>query len=213
MSAYESGDGLVLASLDVLGDDGELHERARAELRAADRDSGPADGEGQTAIRVTVSAQGLVEDVSVSRDWRAHVEPSAFADTLFQAYAAALGQLVNASALRAFAAYEQTGDRRPGSAGTAPTASGAPPAEPRVWLASVWDTLRELDDTLHRLERGQGTDARTVTDPYGHLTATCRGGQVTAVTGDARRIGAADPQQLRAAALAVFRAAQRGDQA
>lgn len=210
MSAYASGDDLVLASLDVLGDDGELRERARAELRATTPDTGPADG--RAAIRVTVNDRGLVEDVTVDRNWRDHVAPEAFADTLFRAYAAALAPLVNAPALRAFAAYEQ-GDRRP-SPDTRATASTPPPADPRVWLASVWNTLRDLDDTLHRLERGQPDDTqlRTVTDPQGHLTATCRDGQVTAVTGDARRIGAADAQRLRTAALAVFRAAQRGDQ-
>ncbi|WP_144122483.1 hypothetical protein [Catellatospora sichuanensis] len=220
MSPYANGNDLALASLDFLGDDDELRERARAEQLAADGEPGPADRRqgvaASGAIRVTTSAQGLVDDVEVTRNWREHVDPDAFADALFEAYAAALAQTVNAAALREFAASEQDGGlrRRPGTRGTS-TASPEPPADAQVWLATVWDTLRELDDTLHRLERGrpEGESVRRVASPHGLLTATCRGRQVTAVSGDARRIREADPQQLRTEALAVFRAARHDEPA
>ncbi|GIF98128.1 hypothetical protein [Catellatospora citrea] len=218
MSPNARGDGPVLASLDFLGDDQELRARARAELRA-DGESGSAErrpgAAASRAIRVITSARGLVEDVEVSRDWRKRLDPDRFADALFQAYAAALAQTVNAAALREFAASEQGGALRHADTRRTSAASPEPPGDSRVWLASVWDTLRELDDTLHRLDRGRpdGEGVRHVASPHGHLTATCRGRQVIAVGGDTRRIREADPQQLRTEALAVFRAARLGDPA
>ncbi|WP_166379160.1 hypothetical protein [Catellatospora methionotrophica] len=216
MSPHGAGNDLALASLDFLGGEHELRERACSEVRAAGaalgtvgRSVGEAAG---GSIQVTTNARGQVDDVQVSRDWSTKIEADAFAGQLFQAYRAALMQAINTVALRKFAESEQNDDSgRPAAGGGA---IAEPSVDSREWLASVWADLREVDDTLHRLERQTSAVEveRKVASPHGYLTATCRAGHVTAISGDTRRIRGADSQQLRAAALAIFRAAQSGDQ-
>jgi hypothetical protein len=213
------GDEFKLASLDFMGSTAELEAKAQAALKTAGGDySIPESQEGADStgsIRVTVDQLGAVVDVHVGREWRDRLKPAEFAAGLFAAYRAAVTRAVAAQGMASLlkdqgkTIEEREREEHRRSVQIQESLSYSPPDDERSWLRTAWDKLYELDNRLHNLGRAEPGVAQTrVPSPYGHLVLTHQGATITGITGDAERIASADPQQLRAEALAIFRAAK-----
>ncbi|MFY1620917.1 hypothetical protein [Micromonospora sp. WMMD736] len=196
-----------LASLDFLGDDSVLREKADRALRETGRGLRPEDcsGADQTgSVRVVVDTQREVSAVTIARDWRSHLGPSGFADALFEAYAAAVQAALEAAALL----HLQTQERDPAASDQAPLdRSPDRDVDEYTWLRDTWRTLSDLDaelDAATRLPRR--TDESSMSSPNGCLTLHIRAGGIAGITGDVRRIARADAGQLQFEARSLFRA-------
>ncbi|MFG1872470.1 hypothetical protein [Micromonospora arborensis] len=216
MTEQEAGGGLMqqgsrherlkLAGLDFLGDDSALREQADRALRETGRELRPEDcsGADQTgAVRVVVDTQREVSAVTIARDWRGRVGPNGFADALFEAYVAAVQAALEEAALL----HLQTEERNPAAPGQEPLdRSPDRDVDQHTWLRDTWRTLDDLDaelDAAARLPRR--TDESSMSSPNGCLTLHIRGGGITGVTGDAKRIARADAGQLQFEAHSLFR--------
>lgn len=198
---------LKLASLDFLGDDSALREQADRALRGTGREVRPEERSGadQTgSVRVVVDTQREVSAVTIARDWRSRVGPSGFADALFEAYADAVQAALELAALLRLQA-EESG---PASPEREPLdRSPERDVDEHTWLRDTWRTLSELNaafDAASRLPRR--TDESSMSSPNDCLTLHIRGGGITGITGDVRRIAQADAGQLQFEAGSLFRA-------
>ncbi len=214
------GDEFKLASLDFMGSKAELEAKAQAALAAAGGSYAPpekqegADSSG--SLRVTVNRAGAVIDVHVGRDWRDSLTPDRFAAALLTAYQEAASRAAQAEGLaslvreRAKSPAQLQREEELRSAQLQQELGSTPPQDDNAWLRATWEKIYEIDDRLHHLGRATETETQArVASPYGHLTATHRGGVVTGISGDTQRLASADPHQLRTEALAIFRAAQQ----
>lgn len=203
-------DRLELASLDFLGDAGELRARALEKLRGMGGRPQPRDhyegSDKSGSVVVTIDPDKFVKDVAVRSDWRDSIPADGFAWALFEAYVAAIAESAEFAALAALAADEA-------SQREADPQDPPPPVEDfQVWRARVWDSLHAIGDTLHRTDQAARDHARqqerTVSGPHGYLQIKVRGKGITGITGDPQRIKMAETYQLRAEALDAFRAAR-----
>ncbi|WCN83822.1 hypothetical protein [Micromonospora sp. LH3U1] len=198
---------LQLASLDFLGDDPALREQANRALREAGRELRPEEcsGADQTgSVRVMVDTQRNVSAVTIAHDWRSRLGPSGFADALFEAYTAAVQAALELAALLRLQAEK----RGPASPDQEPL-DGIPDrdVDEYTWLRDTWRTLSDLDaelDAAAHLSRAKGESS--MSSPNGCLTLRIRGGGITGITGDVRRIARADSGQLQFEARSLFRA-------
>ncbi len=214
------GDEFKLASLDFMGTTAELEAKAKAAVIAAGSDFTPpprqegADGSG--AVRVTVDRQGTVVEVQIGREWRDKLKAAEFPAALLAAYHAAAARAIEVEGLARLVAeqsmtpQEREAQERQRSAQVRAGLDYSPPEDDRAWLAATWGKIYELDEKLHNLSRPDPTEQQQtrVPSPQGYLVLTHRGTTITAITGDAERIAAADQQRLRTEALAIFRVAQ-----
>lgn len=198
---------LKLASLDFLGDDSVLREQADRALRETGRELRPEEcsGADQTgSVRVVVGTQREVSAVTIARDWRSRLGPSGFADALFEAYVAAVQAALELAALLRL----QTEQKGPAAPEQKPLdRSPERDVDEHTWLRDTWRTLSDLDaelDAATRLRRR--TDESSMSSPNGCLTLRLRGGGITGITGDVRRIARADAGQLQFEARSLFRA-------
>ncbi|MGQ5262064.1 hypothetical protein ACTWLT_15050 [Micromonospora sp. ZYX-F-536] len=198
---------LKLASLDFLGDDSALREQADRALREAGREPRPEECSGADqsgSIRVVVDTQRKVSAVTIARDWRSQPGPSGFADALFEAYAAAVQAALELAALL----HLQAEARGPASSDQEPLdRSPDRDVDEYTWLRDTWRTLSDLEaelDAAARLSRVKGESS--MSSPNGCLSLHIRGGGITGITGDVRRIAREDAGQLQFEALSVFRA-------
>ncbi|MEQ4301172.1 hypothetical protein ABNF97_07235 [Plantactinospora sp. B6F1] len=221
---YGRDDNLELSRLDSLGDSDRLRADARRELtEAGERFVPPAHHEGadpSDSVWVTVDSDGRVESVDISRHWLDRLDAEGFPSALHAAYTSAVRKLVNASVLATLAAQEEIGRHPfapPNPPAGRPTPTPEPPApgpvDERDWLSQTWQAIEDIDEQLRRLDQ-ISTDIefresreKILTSPEGHLTARINGGGVTTITGDPQSIRNASTEQLRLAALALFRAA------
>lgn len=198
---------LELASLDFLGDESVLREQADRALRETGRDLRPEECSGSDrsgSVRVMVDTRREVTDVTVARDWRNHLGPSGFADALFEAYSAAVQAALELAALL----HLQTEQRGPAAPEREPL--GTRPdrdVDEHTWLRDTWRTLDDLDADLNVAARlTTRTDESSMSSPTGCLTLRVRGGGITGITGDVRRIARVDTGQLQFEARSLFRA-------
>ncbi|MET8358926.1 hypothetical protein [Micromonospora sp. NPDC005171] len=76
-----------------------------------------------------------------------------------------------------------------------------------TWLRDTWRTLDDLGTDLDAAARlTTRTDESSMSSPNGCLTLRIRGGGITGITGDVRRIARADAGQLQFEARSLFRA-------
>ncbi|MEU1746673.1 hypothetical protein ACWD8I_06350 [Micromonospora arida] len=198
---------LKLASLDVLGDDSVLREQADRALREAGRQLRPEECSGvdQTgSVRVMVDTQRNVSSVTIAHDWRRRLGPSGFADALFGAYSAAVQAALEVAALLRL----QTEERGPAAPDQEPLGrSPERDVDQHTWLRDTWRTLSDLDAELHAATRlRRRTDESSMSSPNGCLTLHLRGGGITGITGDIRRIAQVDAGHLQFEADSLFRA-------
>ncbi|WP_444951065.1 hypothetical protein [Micromonospora ureilytica] len=198
---------LQLASLDFLGDDPVLREQADRALRETGRELRPEECSGADhtgSVCVVVDTQREVSAVTIARDWRSRLGPSGFADALFEAYAAAVQAALELAALLRLQAEESS----PASPEREPLdRSPERDVDEHTWLRDTWRTLSDLDaelDAATRLPRRM--DESSMSSPNGCLTLHIRGGGITGITGDVRRIARADAGQLQFEAGSLFRA-------
>ncbi|MFI6067003.1 hypothetical protein ACIA47_17350 [Micromonospora sp. NPDC051227] len=198
---------LKLASLGFLGDDSVLREQADRALRETGRELRPEECSGADrtgSVRVVVDTQREVSSIAIARDWRSRLGPSGFADALFEAYAAAVQAALELAALLRM----QTEQRGPAAPEREPLgASSDRDVDEHTWLRDTWRTLNGLDadlDAAARLTRR--TDESSMSSPNGCLTLRIRGGGITGITGDVRRIAQTDAGQLQFEARSLFRA-------
>jgi hypothetical protein len=184
-------------------------------MRPPDRQDGTDESD---SVRVTVDARARVQNVEVSRRWPERLDPTQLPAAIFAAYTSAVQQAFTSAAASALAAEQDRAE--PDLAqrqrfDDEPTATALPsagdPADDREWLAAIWSTLDDVHATLSRTAgsaaRGARADDTTVSSPHGHLVVHLRGRGLTGITGNPRQIRTATAEQLRAEALAVFRAA------
>ncbi|WP_341720634.1 hypothetical protein QQG74_13565 [Micromonospora sp. FIMYZ51] len=194
-----------MASLDVLGRDEELKAQAEQALRRAETGRQPGTHSGQDptgSVVVLVDGDGRVEQVTVAREWRARLGVSGVADALFAAYTTAVQAVVEAAALEQL--RSASGDRT--HVAPQPGGAGDGDLDDELWLRQTWQVLHQLDADLERLARPLPVAAeQEVTSPSGCLTLRHRGGTVTAIVGDVRRIGQLDAGQLRHEAHSLLR--------
>ncbi|MDG4811179.1 hypothetical protein O7634_30860 [Micromonospora sp. WMMD1120] len=197
---------LKLASLDFLGDDSVLREQADRALRETGGELRPDECPGTDhsgSVRVVVDTQREVSALTIARDWRSRLGPSGFADALFEAYTAAVQAALELAALL----HLQAKERGPAAPQQRPPDSPERDVDEHTWLRNTWRTLDDLDaklDAAARLPRR--TDESSMSSPNGCLTARIRGGGITGITGDVRRIARADAGQLQFEARSLFRA-------
>ncbi|CCH17712.1 conserved hypothetical protein [Micromonospora lupini str. Lupac 08] len=198
---------LKLASLDFLGDDSALREQADRALRETGREPRPeecsrADQTG--SVRVVVDTRREVSAVTIARDWRSRLGPTGFADALFEAYAAAVQAALEVAALL----HLQTEERGPAVPDQEPLDSTPDrDVDEYTWLRDTWRTLSDLDAEFDAATRShRRTDESSMTSPNGCLTLRIRGGGITGIAGDVRRIARADAGQLQFEARSLFRA-------
>ncbi|MGW3855812.1 hypothetical protein [Micromonospora arida] len=198
---------LKLASLDFLGDDSVLREQADWALREAGRELRPEECSGTDhsgSVRVVVDSQREVSAVTIARDWRSQLGPSGFADALFEAYAAAVQAALELAALLRL----QVDESGPAAPEQEPLdRSPDRDVDEHTWLRNTWRTLEDLDAELDAAARlPTRTDESSMSSPNGCLTLRIRGGGITGITGDVRRIARADADQLQFEARSLFRA-------
>ncbi|KAB1920173.1 hypothetical protein F8280_24030 [Micromonospora noduli] len=198
---------LQLASLDFLGDDPALREQADRALRETGRQLRPEECSGADhtgSVRVMVDTQRNVSAVTIAHDWRRRLGPSRFANALFEAYAAAVQAALEVVALLRL----QTEERGPAAPDQEPLdRSPGRDVDQHTWLRDTWRTLSDLDaelDAATRLTRR--TDELSMVSPNSCLTLHIRGGGITGITGDVRRIAQVDAGQLQFEARSLFRA-------
>jgi len=204
----EGGRPRQIASLDWLGDTGQLRAEAEEALRHAG-DSTPSgerlEGTDESgAVSVTVDARGQAVKVEVSREWRDHLAVGRFAAALFEAYTSAVKASFEGAALAALASEQDAERRTP--------ASSAPAVDPGLdgsdWLRAVWAVLDANEVASRRLSAMDSADRRqrTLTSPRGYFTLHLYGQGLERITGDVRRIALADAVQLGQDALAALQA-------
>ncbi|MFF0348903.1 hypothetical protein ACFYP0_14510 [Micromonospora arida] len=198
---------LKLASLDFLGDDSALREQADRALREAGRELRPGECSGADhtgSVRVVVDTQREVSAVAIARDWRGRIGPSGLADALVEAYVAAVQSALEVAALLHLQVEESglaSPEREPLDR------SPERDVDEHTWLRDTWRTLSGLDAELEAATRlPRRTDESSMSSPNGCLTLHIRGGGITGITGDVRRIARADAGQLQFEARSLFRA-------
>ncbi|MBM7494061.1 hypothetical protein JOD64_005283 [Micromonospora luteifusca] len=156
------------------------------------------------SVRLVVDTQREVSAVTIARDWCSRLGPSGFADALFGAYAAAVQAALELAALL----HLQTEESAPAAQDQEPLdRSPDRDVNEYTWLRDTRRTLSDLDaelDAATRLHRR--TDESSMTSPNGCLTLHIRGGGITGIVGDVRRIARADAGQLQFEARSLFRA-------
>ncbi len=228
---------LQLASLDFMGDPDELRTRALDKLHAMGGDVRPAEqyegSDPSGAIVVTIDPEGFVRDVDIRKDWQSSVGVDEFAGALFEAYMAGLRQVLETAALAELAREEREheaelerreaereaawrGEQPPPRADTDSTPRrDAPPEDEREFHAWALDSLYKIGDEMYRVEKlerqlASAPEETTITGPRGYLKVWYQNGNILGIAGDATRIRMAEPHQLCAEAVHVFREAQQG---
>ncbi|WP_124774762.1 hypothetical protein [Micromonospora inaquosa] len=194
-----------LTSLDFLGDDSALREHADRALRETGGELRPDECSGvdQTgSVRVVVDTQRDVSAVTIARDWRSQLSPNRFADALFEAYVGAVQAALELAALLHLNA-EPSGPAVPDQ--EPPDRSADRDVDQHTWLRATWRTLNDLDAELDAAARPfRSAGESSMSSPDGCLTLHIRGGGITGITGDARRIARADAGELQFEARSLF---------
>lgn len=207
-------DDFELRSLDFLGDEQELRAAALADLAAAGgrnyrapRHEEAADS--TNSVRVAVDQKGSVTDVNFRSDWRSELVPQRLGTALLEAHKNATSAMMNALALASLAEEERAaadGDD------DEPRESTPLPEAPEPGIAEIWRMLSDVEDMMYRAEKlsrqAPADRVRTVYSPYGHFHGTCDGRTLTSITAELTLVQQADSEQLRSAALELFRQAE-----
>jgi len=198
---------LSLRSLDLLGSDAELRERAEAALRDRDAHQVPGLHTGRDAtgsVTVLLGDDGQVRDVTVARDWSRRIGAAGVGEALFEAYAAAVRSTLEATAL---AEPQQEPPPAEAASPQGPRGeSAAHEAADQDWMRRVWQTLQDNDAKLEELaRRPDGIADESAVSPHGSLTARHRAGSIVAITGDPDLIAELDTGQLQYEAHALLR--------
>ncbi|MFG1654250.1 hypothetical protein ACGFIE_30380 [Micromonospora sp. NPDC049275] len=198
-----------LASLDFLGDDSALREQADRALRETGHELRPGECSGADhtgAVRVVVDTKREVSAVAIARDWRGRLGPGGFAGALFEAYVAGVQAALELAALLRLQAEEREGG--PASPEQDPlNRASERDVDEHTWLRDTWRTLHDLDAELDAATRvARRSDESSMSSPNGCLTLRIRGGGITGIAGDVRRIARADAGQLQFEARSLFRA-------
>jgi hypothetical protein len=207
-------EGLTLARLDSRGDDAEIRDQLRQQLRdgALDELRPPYEGaDASGSVWVSVSDRAVVENVEVSQYWSDRLGAEDVARALFESYNDATRKAYTAAGLKAFERDEEGIDP---AAGEPEPWYGPPPGiedDERAWLRNVHATLEEIEIDMARRSRGDldaGSRESTLSSPLGLFRVRFQGRAVIEITGDPRLIRGSGAEQLRREAIAVFRAAQ-----
>jgi hypothetical protein len=211
----------ALVSLDALGDPEQLYAAASRE-NAVTTSGGEIgailEGRDQSgAVVVTVDRQGRALDVTMSRWWREHLEPSALGAALLQAHTVATAKALTAVAAAALSGDDGVPDRpSPGPGAWPENADRSAPFGDngdRQWLREVEYRLGQVGWELDRTERmredaaAHAEQERAVSGPYGYVRVTLRGPTIVNVEVDPRGAVEAGPERLAGDALEAFRAA------
>ncbi|WP_203858202.1 hypothetical protein [Plantactinospora mayteni] len=202
-----------MRSVDFLGDQRELRVAALADLEAvggknyrAPQYEEASDSTG--CVRVAVDQKGAVRDVHFRSDWRADLRPQALGPALLEAHKNANSAMMNSLALASLAEEERNaadGDDEPQEPRPLPEA-------PEPDIAEIWRMLSDVEDVMYRadkLSRETAADrVRTISSPIGHFQGTCEGRALTRITAELTLVDQADNEQLRSAALELFRRAE-----
>jgi hypothetical protein len=199
-------DDFGLVRLDGLGDPEQLRQRAHDELDGLELDTRPgAPQQGEDPSRsvwVTVDADGVVADVSISRQWVDRLSTAQLGDAVL-------------------AAYRQANQKRAAVLGRAGTAPGPgqsedDPAMPDInderWMTWVWETLGTARRRLEELSAGHAPPPepeRTVEGPAGYVRLRATGPAVTAVLIDAAHVAERSPDLVAVDLRAAFAQVRR----
>ncbi|MEV0270418.1 hypothetical protein AB0H43_16680 [Hamadaea sp. NPDC050747] len=182
------------AALAELAEAGGRDYRAPATEEAGD--------EGGT-VRVSVDQTGAVVDVHIRSDWRDRIGVGGLGPALLEARQNAVGAMARALILAGLAERERV-------AADGPDWRPVPYVEPMT-IEEVWQRLSDHEDQLYRRRkaaRAAENHARPVGGLLSLFSGRCAGGRLVGITAEPMRIQQADTEQLRHAALDLFRQAE-----
>jgi hypothetical protein len=134
--------------------------------------------------------------------------PQALGPALLEAHKNANSAMMNALALASLAEEE----RKAADGDDEPEEPQYLPPAPEPDIAEIWRMLSDVEDMMYRTDKlSRETPAdrvRTIYSPLGHFHGTCEGRTLTQITAELRLVQQADSEQLRSAALELFRRAE-----
>ncbi|NUR69394.1 MAG: hypothetical protein HOU81_01095 [Hamadaea sp.] len=187
----------------------ELTEAGGRAYRAPEREDA---GDDSGIVRVTVDRSGAVVDVHIRSDWRDRIGVGGLGPALLAARENAAGAMARALVLGRLAEQE-----RAASEGREPSRDRRPGAyAERSTIDQVWQRLSDNEDHAYRRQKAARAAAerqpRAIGGPLGLLSGRCEGGRLVGITAEPTRTRQADTEQLRHAALDLFRQAEAAEE-
>jgi hypothetical protein len=209
----EGRDRWRLRDIDFSGDRAQLRREALAELaKVGGRNyRAPASNEASDdsdTVRVAVDQSGKVVDVHIRSDWRDRLGASRLGPALLDARNNAAAAMARAKCLAILAERERVAAEDHG-----PNRDWRPrPYVEPMTIEQVWQRLSDNEDRLYRRQKAARVAAegrtRTVGGSLGLLSGRCEGRALVSITVEPMWVQRADTEQLRDAALELFRQAE-----
>lgn len=210
----EGRDRWRLRDINFGGDRARLRGEALAELaEAGGRGYRAPAGEEATddsaTVRVAVDRSGRVADVHIRSDWRDRLGAGGLGPALLQARNNAAAAMARAAGLAALAERERmTAQGGEPDRGRRPV----PYVEPMT-IGQVWQQLSDNENRLYQRQKAArpGADSRTAGGALGLLSGRWEGRALVGITAEPMWVQGADTEQLRHAALELFRQSEARD--
>jgi len=168
-------------------------------------------GDDSDTVRVAVDQAGKVVEVHIRSDWRDRLGAGGLGPAMLEARKNAAAAMARARSLGALAEQE-----RRAAEGPEPDRDRWPlPYVEPMTIDQLWQRLSDNEDRLYRRQKAARAAAegntRTVGGPLGLLSGRCAGRVLVSITAEPMRVQRADTEQLRHAALELFRQAETGE--
>lgn len=203
--------GWELRSLDFLGDRQALKAAALADLEAVGGKNYRAPqyeeaGDSTNTVRVAVSRKLAVMDVHISSEWRAVLRPHNLGPALLEAHRNATTAMMNSLALASLAEQER---KAADGEGHEPSEPDPLPEAPDADIKQIWRMLSDVEDMMYRADKmsrqAAADNTRTVHGTLGLFKGVCEGRALVSISAELTLIQQVDTEQLRSAALDLFR--------
>ena len=196
-----------LAGLGGIGDPSSLRRRAEEAMAGLEVDARrgvPQEGtDASRSVRVTVTPDGAVADVSISRQWQGRISVEELGAAVLSAYR-------QADQKRVLAGVRVADDQPDIDVTPSPTSDIDDPR----WLDRVWETLNDSRRRLEHLSSGRSAanagEEHRVAGPAGLVRLRVVGAAVQEVLIDGVHTAQRDPDAVAGDLRAAFRAIRRG---